>query len=218
MTRFSSVKHSLTSGRYALASLLYLSIGFGLALLLARTMITGIFAFYFLCWNLFLAALPVFFAWIASTRTGWKKWVGYAAWILFLPNSFYILTDLFHLRERPGVPLWFDLTLILSFAWNGCALGFLSVRMVERKIAYRSRIPEFVWIYLFMLLNAFGVYIGRYWRYNSWDVLARPLDLISDIAEVFFHPVVYRDVWAMSICFAFPMTIFYLILKWMRRG
>ncbi len=60
-----------------------------------------------------------------------------------------------------------------------------------------------------MWLNAFGVYIGRFLRFNSWDVFVNPFSLLSEIVNIIFDPYDYRYVWAMSTCFAFFMVIVY---------
>jgi uncharacterized membrane protein len=132
----------------------------------------------------------------------------FIVWLLFIPNSFYILTDLFHLNHFTPVPVWFDLVLILSFAWNGLIAGILSVRQME-KIVIRGSRNSWMFIFPVMCLNAFGVYIGRFLRFNSWDILFNPLQLVADISQVLLHPVAYKSAWAMVICFGALLTFLY---------
>lgn len=190
-----------------------LSVCFSIALVVARSLVVHDWSFYFLIWNLFLGALPLLFAQLALKYSGFIRVFFLAGWLLFLPNSFYIITDLFHLKQRGNIPLWYDLLLILSFAWNGCLLGFMSVSRVERLITYKSRFKEFVFVYGFMVVNAFGVYIGRYWRYNSWDVVSNPFELIKDIGNAVFFPANSFELWAMTLSYSFLMTVFYLMIK-----
>jgi uncharacterized membrane protein len=166
-----------------LERMLILSVTFSIGLNLFRTLYTGRASFYFLIWNLFLAAVPYFISRALLRHPQWienrlKFWPAFTCWLLFVPNSFYILTDLFHLHERPEVPLWFDLALIFSFAWNGLLLGILSVRQMEKivevKLGLRS---ELLFLLPIMFLNALGIFIGRYLCYNSWDVVTNPLHL-----------------------------------------
>src|ERR1051326_2665661 len=107
-----------------------------LLLLLFRIFFTGNVSFIFLGWNLFLAWLPLIFASFLSEIRSYssKRWPPifvFGAWLVFFPNSPYIITDLFHLWKRPGMPLWFDLFLLISFAWNGLLLGFISLLAVQ---------------------------------------------------------------------------------------
>ncbi|HEY4150806.1 MAG TPA: DUF1361 domain-containing protein, partial [Chitinophagaceae bacterium] len=150
--------------------LLLTSVGFSCLLLLARIVYTGRLTFAFLVWNLFLAFVPYFFSsrllslpsWIQSR---WKLPVAFIAWVLFIPNAFYILTDLFHLYDSIAVPPWYDLLLIISFAWNGLLMGILSVRQMEKVLTARwPGMPGGAFLYPVMVLNATGVYIGRYLR------------------------------------------------------
>ncbi|MBI3260510.1 MAG: DUF1361 domain-containing protein, partial [Ignavibacteriae bacterium] len=77
----------------------------------------------FLNWNLFLAFVPWALSTIAIIKpklqtSKYSILILLSIWLLFFPNSPYILTDLFHLRVRPSIPIWFDLILILFFAWT----------------------------------------------------------------------------------------------------
>jgi len=152
-------------------------------------------------------------------RAAWQKnkllfTIASLVWLLFIPNSFYILTDLFHLGEHNDVPMWFDLALIISFAWDGLLLGILSVRQMEKMVQrfFPGR-HELFFIYPLMWLNALGVYIGRYPRFNSWDIITNPLGISSYILTMLCHPVQYKYAWGMVACFSIFMTLAYLTIK-----
>src|SRR5689334_1412087 len=109
---------------------------FSLGLMFVRIIYTGSILFSFLVWNLFLAAVPFLLSqWLGTwlqKRSRWKFFLWVFIWLIFVPNSFYIITDLFHLDMNEQVPLWYDLILLLSFAWNGLLFGILSVRHMEK--------------------------------------------------------------------------------------
>jgi uncharacterized membrane protein len=198
---------------------LILSSLFSCLLVAARIFHTGSLAFVFMPWNLFLAWVPYRIS-SGLTRTGNRmvRLAGLIVWLLFIPNSFYILTDLFHLADghrNSRVPEWFDLILILSFAWNGLLLGVLSTRQVEKLLAPDASVPgRWVFLYPVMWLNALGVYIGRYLRYNTWDIVTNPIDLLGDIIRMIAHPLRYHDAWGMIFCYSILLTIMYSLLRW----
>ena len=181
--------------------------------LFSRSIILG-----FLVWNLFLAIIPYAISKWMQWHVDWNKsrlkfCLVFIVWLLFIPNSFYIITDLFHLGSFGRIPLWYELAMILSFAWNGLLLGILSVRQMERMInRYASKRTELFFIFPIMFLNALGVYIGRYLRFNSWDVITNPFHLIKDIANLLLHPIQFKYDWGMVICFSIFMTLMYLTL------
>jgi uncharacterized membrane protein len=112
------------------------------------------------------------------------------------------------------MPRWFDLTLIFSFAWNGLILGILSVRQMERIVQHSFRIRnEFIFLFPVMWLIGLGVYIGRYMRFNSWDLVANPFNLLADIGYMFIHPFRNFSEWAMIGCFSVFTTIMYISVK-----
>ena len=214
--------------RYSLRNeidrLLIISVCFSTLLLLMRMLVTHSIYYIFLEWNLFLAFLPYFLSSQLSGKPLWRKnrWLllsVFFAWILFIPNTFYILTDLFHLGETGAAPLWYDLLLILSFAWNGMLMGILSVRQMEKIFQEKFRTGnEFVFLYPVMWLNALGVYIGRYLRFNSWDIVTSPFRLVTDILDLLLHPMLHKNAFAMVLTYSIFMTLMYLTLRKLSRG
>jgi uncharacterized membrane protein len=192
---------------------------FGQSMVIARVIIAKEPDFLFMIWNLILAFIPYFISKRLSTQSDRMKnnlkfALIFIAWLLFIPNSFYIITDLFHLHRSDAMPVWFDLALIFSFAWNGLMLGIISVMQMERIIRSRFHIRhEFVFLFPVMCLIALGVYIGRYMRFNSWDLVTNPLSLFSDISYMFVHPLRNFSDWAMIGCFSIFMTIMYICIK-----
>ena len=155
-------------------------------------------------------------------------------WLLFVPNAFYMLTDLYHLSDNrsPRIPEWYDLALIFSFAWNGLLLGVLSVRQMERLLESRRlasgifgrrrrvplRFPGGVFVYPVIGLCALGVYTGRYLRYNSWDILSDPFQLIGDMAGMIIHPLHNQPAWSMILCYTILLSFIYTMLKKISRA
>jgi uncharacterized membrane protein len=213
------ILHKLYFNKTEIEQLMMLSCFFSIGLMAARILYTGQWMFTWLSWNLFLAVVPYLILRFAIGRPSWiennvKFGLLFITWLLFIPNSFYIITDLFHLEIRIGIPLWFDLALILSFAWNGILLGVLSVRQMEKIMQVKfPAIGEWQFVYPMMLLNAFGIYIGRYLRYNSWDVIANPFQLTNDLIYLLLHPVRNRFDWSMILCYSIFMTLIYLAVK-----
>ena len=143
-------------------------------------------------------------------------------WLVFVPNTFYILTDLYHVGDDYNdysMPQWYDLAMILSFAWNGLLLGILSVRHIEKIVHEKFRLKhELFFLYPIMWLNALGVYVGRYLRFNSWDLVSNPFHLIKEIADILLHPFSERYATGMIFCFSVLMTLIYLTLKKLSRA
>jgi uncharacterized membrane protein len=112
------------------------------------------------------------------------------------------------------VPLWYDLALLLSFAWSGLLFGLVSVRQMEKLFESNfNRKLELFFIVPVMALNGLGVYVGRYLRFNSWDVITNPFQLIDDIIYLFIHPIRNRFDWSMIICYTVFLTLIYYTIK-----
>ena len=199
--------------------LLTASILFSCFLIAVRILHTGTTLFLWLLWNIFLAYIPYAIStWMTNRQVkGLSRPLSFllgSIWLLFLPNSFYILTDLYHLHDsrHPLAPEWLDLALIFSCAWNGLLLGVLSLRQMEKILWPDTRTN---WLFLFpvMALNSFGIYTGRYLRYNSWDILSNPFQLITDIARMIIHPLRNLQPWDMIACYTILLLFIYYMMK-----
>jgi uncharacterized membrane protein len=164
--------------RNGLLRIMLVSSVLSMVLLSFRMYITGSPAYIFLAWNLFLAWVP-FICSLCIKEVGiyrYKKAIRlflFLVWLVFFPNSPYIITDLYHLHPRPGMPLWFDLFLIISFAWNGLMLGFTSLILVQQWISVNfSKWLNWTMVTGLMFTCGYGVYLGRFERWNSWDILS----------------------------------------------
>lgn len=105
--------------------------------------------------------------------------VATVVWLLFFPNSVYLITELnfTHRAAHTPVPLWFDIVQTLALTLSGIANAILSLAVVQTLLillidAPDAGIPMLTWILAaaIILLGAIGVYLGRYLRVNSWDV------------------------------------------------
>lgn len=163
--------------------------------LVARIMASHSLRYVFLFWNLFLAITPVLLAWWLVVRVrqhGWLKWPQIALsvlWLTFLPNSFYLVTDLIHLRPNYEADLLFDITLLICFILSGFILGFISVYLVQRELTHRlSERTSYAIVAAIFLSVSFAVFLGRYTRWNTWDILLRPAGLLFDVSDRFINP------------------------------
>lgn len=203
----------------SLNSWLIISSCFSVLLLLGRVLVTGSGSFLFLPWNLFLAYMPYYVSGQLLQKpeiitNKFKLLAALALWLLFVPNSFYILTDLFHLNSFSSAPEWFDLVLILSFAWNGVLFGIISLRRIEILMEIlKGKTASLFLVFIVMCLNAFGIYIGRFLRFNSWDVITDPFTLIAEIMDIIFHPFQNFQAWSMTLIYSVFMTLLYCSIK-----
>ena len=130
-------------------------------------------------------------------------------WLLLLPNAPYLITDFLHLKKEGGVPVWFDVLLLISFTLNGLLFGLASMKNMYNILTIKfSRFAASVSMSLTCLLCGFGMYVGRFLRYNSWDILNRPINLTADIFDSLFSADTYRAAW--GITFGFGMLMYLL--------
>lgn len=175
----------------------------------------GYTKFAFLAWNLFLAAIPLGFAVVLSKVERWRLAAPLiSGWLLFFPNAPYVLTDLLHLRQRTGIPIWYDLLMLLSFALVSLWMGFQSLQLVQVWISRKSSSYmawSFVAVSLF--LSGFGIYLGRFLRWNSWDIVSNPVSLLTDIWDRLADPLAHGRTWGVTLGFGGLLFVAYLFWK-----
>ncbi len=200
---------------FTVSLFLAMQVFFSIGLIIARIYFTGKLTYIFLIWNLFLAIVPFWLSQLffyLSRKTKRKFWIFpvLVLWLLFFPNAFYIITDFIHLRARMPIPVWYDIFLFFSAAWNGLLIGFYSLRIMQVSLkSVFSGAVSWAFVTIALLLSAFGVYVGRFLRWNSWDAIRNPFPLLNDIMEKVANPMEYPGTYMVTIILFFFCLIAY---------
>ena len=193
----------LIISRYNTLSTLFASMFLSIFLLMVRMKLTHSFFFIFLVWNLFLAFVPFAISLYVSNKPNTNQYKLAAIsglWLLFLPNAPYILTDFIHLRLSEPPLLWLDALMIASFAFSGMLYYMYSIQDMKSVLLKKFK-PKWVkaTFYLLPFLVAFGIYLGRFMRYNSWDIVHQPFGILANSLKILINPIVSYKIWAFTI-------------------
>ena len=182
---------------------------------------TGTQHYGFLVWNLALAWIPFALAALAYTFAATRKRVTYVIivptallWLLFFPNAAYILTDFLHLDAfKDSVPQWYDMMLLLWFSWTGLLLGIVSLRLMHELVARAGGVAV-GWVFVVVAtgLGSFGIYLGRFLGWNSWDVLHAPLSMADQVWERVSQPLASTRLVGFTGVFALFFLFVYLAM------
>lgn len=180
----------------------------------------------FLIWNLFLAWLPFFFSMAAFELD--KRRIGGllllplgVAWLLFFPNSPYIMTDLVHLTIRKSKYIvdgaiqsryWYDLVTLLLFTWSGWLTGFFSLYQFQ-SVIYRKSSLLLSWVFVLVacILGGYGVLLGRVYRLNSWDVLTDRHQLYQLVLDSLNRQSVFFTLFIAFVLLVIYATMYFLL-------
>ncbi|GAB3499564.1 hypothetical protein GCM10027341_23130 [Spirosoma knui] len=190
----------------------------GLALVTTRGLLTGNWWFFvMLTWNLFLAFFPLGVVLVlrdlrtAGFLSPWLLAIGLAVWLAFLPNAPYIITDLYHIQHTPAQLLWFDTITLFLFALTGLLAGLYSML-----VAHRMLRPLFgfglTWMLMLagQVLSGFGIYLGRFGRWNSWNVLTKPSMLVQAISQSYHDHLSIK----LTLAYGFVLVVLYIAFYW----
>jgi uncharacterized membrane protein len=193
---------------------------FSSALIILRMVLFGSFSLKYIFWNIFLAFIPFAISYILfsfSKENNINKiyfYIGIIFWFLFIPNAPYIVTDLIHIGEIRAVPVLYDSVLLFTSALIGLLLGAHSIYHIEQilKIKYSQKIVSFI-IFTAIFFISFGIFIGRFLRFNSWDIFENPVLFIRAIGDVFTNKDYSIEAFFYTILFFLFISMFYLSWK-----
>lgn len=197
-------------------------------LLMGRILFTDTLRYVFMIWNLVLAIVPLLLAWWLYERLrsfSWYKWQQLLLTLLFigfLPNTFYLITDFVHLHPTVEASLYFDVVMLSSFVFNGIILGFVSIYLVHRQLLRRtSEEKAMLLVGIVFLLASFAAYLGRFTRFNTWDIILRPAGLLFDVSDRFVNPTQHTDTYLATATLFLVLfstySVMYYGLKLLRR-
>ena len=179
---------------------------------------TGSGYYRFLLGNLFLAGVPLFLSTALRMASHWRfhwtiKAVLFTLWLLFLPNAPYILTDIQHLTRASQAPAWYDLALLLSCAGTGLLMGYLSLVDLQELVTRRFGVAcGWIFALVSLVLSGFAIYLGRFLRWNSWDVLIAPTR-VFEIMGALLRPWDHTQPFAVTLIFGGILTLGYISLR-----
>lgn len=206
----------------------------GCVLLLAvRVLVSGRSSYAFLIWNLVLAIVPFVFAGIGAYLVARapgaraRKLISVGAallWLAFYPNAPYIFTDFIHvfnrtfLRAAPSewiglnALVWYDIIMNSAFAFAGHFMGLASMWLIQGCVARAwGKASARILVALAILLSGFGIYLGRFSRLNSWDVLFSTKLVLSEVAQALSDPkaVMFSIAFSTFIFLTYASLIFF---------
>ena len=189
------------------------------SLILFRVVYTRSLDFIFLFANLMLASVPLMLSsrMISSTRV--SRYLLFVPWLLFFPNAPYIITDLLHLKEQTGIPMWYDLLMILSAACMGMLLALISLQQMKQLVSDKCG----VWLgWLFAITtiysSGFAIYLGRFMRWHSVHVILSPMLVLHDIRERFMHPLDHPRTFGITFGYGTLLVFGYLSIMLFSRS
>lgn len=193
---------------------------FAIVINILRVLFFGSTAFLYILWNIILATIPFTISSILLVYTKKENIIkpffiiGFIIWLLFLPNAPYVVTDFIHLGRIHAVPVMFDIFVLFSSAWVSLLMGLYSIFHIERilLLKYSKKITNII-ILIIILITSFGIYLGRFLRFNSWDFFTSHNSLITSIWKIFTQSNNYVNVYGYTLLFFVFIYVLYISFK-----
>ena len=143
----------------------------------------------YLIWNMFLALLALDFSFCLNRFKNLSlTFIFTLFWLFFYPNTFYMITDIVHMHWV-GDTLWNKTSLHLFMAFVPSIL-FGVYCGIESWIIIRERLRLTWWLDLIVtgslsFISSLAIYIGRYDRLNTWDLINNPSQVVEKLLATF---------------------------------
>jgi uncharacterized membrane protein len=208
--------------KFKTLSLVTVALAFSMIILMLRIKLNTSLFYLFLVWNIFLAIIPFAITLYLNTKENLsplKLGFWFLVWLAFLPNAPYIITDLIHIRSGNDTLLWLDVLVVLSFAMSGLLLFYYSIIDMQQLMTSRfTRIPITTLTLVIIFLCGFGVYLGRFLRYNSWEIISEPQMLILDILNILLSPFQNSEAWLFTLGFGTFLVVGYWMFLTLKKS
>lgn len=205
--------------RSVLSAILLLS-AFCLVLMAIRMAVTGTARYGFIPFNIFLVLLTIpVTGWLLfclrQRLVDWTTTLAGICWLLLLPNSWYVLTDFIHFDSNGEISELYDIVLLFSFGLVGLIVGTASLFLVHQALLSKIKDKRFVNSFIagVILVSSFAIYLGRDLRWNSWDVITRPLDIVVDISDRLVDPFSYPRAFSVTLLFFVFIGLTYICTR-----
>jgi uncharacterized membrane protein len=182
-----------------------------------RTLLSGTTRYWFIPENLALAWISLFLAWLLTKELAnrrWRSWQNLGLtflWLIFLPNTWYVLTDFVHIYPTGEVSQIFDIVLMSLLVFTGFILGFASLFLIHRQLLARLRpLKSYLLIELAIVTSSFAIYLGRDLRWNSWDVIKNPGGVIVNVSDRIIDPFGSPRALNVTLLFFMLISVIYL--------
>lgn len=174
--------------------------------------------FWYINWNLFLAWMPLLLVLWLERILSHKLWSAWPAlvvtflYLVFLPNAFYVTTDIIHLQEAPRVDLIYDVVMFSAFIFTSFFIGLLSIYLLHAQLRKRVSVRlSWTLVLATIFLTSFAIYIGRDLRWNTWDVFLNPASILFEVSDGLIHPGSHPELFSVTFSFFTFITTMYLL-------
>ncbi len=177
-------------------------------------------------WLMILALLSVILSFRIfrrkQSRRTWIWWLGLVMFIAFLPNAPYLLTDIIHLIRGTSsgqISAWAIALIFIPIHIVSILLGFEAyvVSLINQGYYLKKQgVPQFILPaeLLMHALSAVGIYLGRFIRFNSWDLVTEPSSVLMTTVNAL---TTTRPLAVIIITFVI-LTVFYWLMKQVTLG
>ncbi|AEJ23839.1 hypothetical protein WKK_04835 [Weissella koreensis KACC 15510] len=178
--------------------------------------------FGFLIWNVFLALVPLDVALMHKALQTKKQWplriIAFIVWLAFFPNAMYLMTDFSHLSAI-GTGLanpaqYLNYGVLFTGVFIGMLIGLSSLEIIVETLPFQKwyfKVPFYMFI---AIVSSSAIYLGRFQRANSWDLVTNFKTLIDQVSFV-MNPDLYYFVIVFGLVQLFIFSVYHLI--WVRR-